>query len=137
MKSRFLSGLTTRSVAAGMFTFCSAVFTSALASDTVFDGAYTGSAKVTSGSAAACGSDSELAFTVENGKFEYRYLAVVSKFELTHDGIFSAKERYGGMGLGGYYTTTGKISNGLLDADFHTTQTGRVLCSYHWSLRKK
>ena len=137
MKSRFLSGLTACSVAAGMFTFCSANVAPALASNTVFDGIYTGSAKVTSGSAAVCGCDSELALTVENGKFEYKYLAVVSKLEVTHDGTFSDKERYGGRGVEGYYTTTGKISNGLLDADFNTTQTWGLLCSYHWSLRKK
>jgi hypothetical protein len=107
-----------------------------LAANSLFDGAYSGKATVTYGTAPVCGSDGTASVTVKDGEIVYGFGAFPLKLEVAQDGTFSGRARKGNRGGGQVMRARGTISKSDLEARFILNGVHGRVCAYHWSLSK-
>jgi hypothetical protein len=120
----------------GMGVIGSIVASPAFAANTLFDGAYSGKATVTYGTAPECGSDGTASVTVKDSEIVYGFGAFPLKLEVAQNGTFSGRARKGNRGGGQVMRVRGKISKSDLEAGFTVNGVHGRVCAYHWSLSK-
>jgi hypothetical protein len=98
---------------------------------TSFDGTYKGQSTALRGGPPICKDPGDVSWTVADGHFTVKWAAATLAPEVGADGSFRTSVQYTYGRTVSTATMTGRISNGVLEADIESNA-----CKFHYSLKK-